>query len=411
MSRTLLQLLTTAVLITAAMTVHSCVQGPIYEDIYSVAGITAPTQVRIGLSPFLSVPSARITIDSSFRATSPDGGRFLFDGTKLVNEEIAPFPEGITIGRANRIYEKSVRITPYLGGSILVGDRRFRGSLVIHASEMKISLVNEVDMEEYLAGVIAKEMSLSESPDALKAQIVAARSYALHEVRSRPILRPTAIFDLYDDQRSQVYGGICGDNALATRLVRETRGEIVAFNNNVLKTYYSSTCGGHTEPAAEILDPGTRDIVPLSGRPCGKCSGSKYFAWEAVLTKRELIEKLFPDRKDIKDISSIRVTKTAKGGHALKIAIGLPGAKEIEVDANEGFRHKINRNAAGANKVLRSTLFTVVPSGSSYRFAGKGFGHAVGMCQTGAYQLAREGVPYDYILLYYYPGASVIKLY
>lgn len=411
MSRALAQLTVAVLLILAVLMLHSCIRGPVYDDAYSIMNITQPPEIRIGLSRALNVPSIRLSIGGAYRILSAEGANILYEGDRLVAETVMPFDGGILIGPTRKILHDTIRIAPYGGATMTVGDRTYGGSILVYRKGSQISLVNAVDLELYLAGVIPREMSLTEPPEALKAQITAARTYALYEMKDRVVTRPAALHDLYDDQRSQVYEGICDDVDYARRLVRETRGDVITFNQSLVRAYYSSTCGGHTEPAWQVLDRGLPRIAPLGGRECGKCGASKYFRWEVALPKRELIEKLFPGRSDVKTIDAIRVVSAGPGGHAFTVGIKIPNEpKEIVVDANEGFRYKINRGAEG-KKILRSTLFKVVPDGGDFRFVGNGFGHAVGMCQVGAYQLAREGLAADDILLYYYPGASIKKLY
>lgn len=418
MFKTLFQTFTAAVMIVVVFTMHSCIKGPVYHNAFSVSDITEPPHVRVGLSRALSVPSVRITVEGHYRITPVGADRVIAEGKDLMNEQVIPLKEGISIGKGLTVYEHAAAIVPYKDGSILVGDQRYRGALLIYNIGQLLSLVNDVEIESYLAGVIPKELNLSVDPDALKAQTIAARTYALYEMRNRIVSSPTQIFDLYDDQRSQVYGGMCDDTAYAESTVLSTRGTVLTYGNNLIKAFYASTCGGATEPAWEVFEPAMRQIVPLSGRPCGYCTGSKYFEWEATLTKQELIDALFPGKKEIKDISAIRVEKRMPGGHVKSVAVKIPNqANEIILNANDDFRHPINRAAAhGAGgqtgkKVLRSAMFEIVPQRDSFRFIGKGFGHAVGMCQVGACEMGRRGISYGDILRYYYPGAVIVKLY
>src|SRR6185295_7933483 len=131
------------------------------------------------------------------------------------------------------------------GNPVKPGGVRYRGTLILYLlPDKKLVLVNEVDLEEYLKGVVGKEMNLSEGEEALKTQVIAARTYAVHEQRLDRLRRVKGEkFDLYDDERSQVYGGMERSTATAERLVDETRGMFLVYNDKLVRTFYSSACG------------------------------------------------------------------------------------------------------------------------------------------------------------------------
>lgn len=118
--------------------------------------------------------------------------------------------------------------------------REYRGELVVHASGGRLSAVNHLSLERYLYGVVPDEMPPSWHPEALKAQAVAARSYA---VVSR---KTSGIFDLYADTRSQVYNGVPAEDGRATAAIDATRGQVVRHNGSVAWTFFHSTSGGRT---------------------------------------------------------------------------------------------------------------------------------------------------------------------
>lgn len=377
---------------------HSCTAPPAFRDLFRIGEITQPPLVQVGLSQHIRVDSAPVavygpcTVAGTRRDELPKGDVRMRDGK-------------IEIG--GKGYDgDEVRIVPEWDGTLEVGSRRYHGDLLVKREREKLTLVNEVDLERYLKGVAGKEMSPSSHPEALKAQIIAARTYAVFYVRGQTLRREKGErFDLYDDQRSQVYGGLERETAAISSLVDETTGMFVVWEDRVFKTYYSSTCGGHTEPAWIVMgDP--EKIPPLGGVRCGNCTGSKYYEWKEKFTKTEIARKLFPDDPKAK-VRTVRISAALPGGHASQISVALENqSREKTFEANRGFRL-----AVGSQR-LRSTLWTSIEDkGEEIVVHGRGFGHGVGMCQVGAYRMADLGHTGIQILEFYYPGAQVKKLY
>ena len=136
------------------------------------------------------------------------------------------------------------------GGLINVGEKDYRGDLILRpAGAGRLTAVNTLELEQYLLGVVPFEIGRLKSPDieAVKAQAVAARTYAIGNMGSRDALG----FDFYATVADQVYGGTSGEDSVTSRAVRETRGEILTHAGQPIIAYYSSTCGGHTADANE----------------------------------------------------------------------------------------------------------------------------------------------------------------
>jgi stage II sporulation protein D len=133
------------------------------------------------------------------------------------------------------------------GAAPLQLDNAYRGQIEVGVTGGKLDAVNVVGLEQYLQGVVAKEMPSSWPDEALKAQAVAARSYALaHRLSGKP-------FDLYSDVRSQVYGGVAGETARTTAAVQGTKGEVLLWEGKPIDALFHSTSGGATLDAAEVF--------------------------------------------------------------------------------------------------------------------------------------------------------------
>ncbi len=279
-----------------------------------------------------------------------------------------------------------ITILPPHGSHIRVNDRIYAGEMTLVAAGDVISAVNNVDIENYVAGVVAGEMPLSWDDDALSAQAVAARSFALYEKQEWSGKR---WFDLYGDERSQVYVGVT-ENDRGFRAASVTRGTILVWNWRIFPAFYHSTCGGHTRKAFPFL--WAEDITPLTGVICSFC-GDVDTAWRKTVSETNLRRALnIPDRIERIEVSDDRKVKIHHGG-------GVAVFTTDEVRSLVGPR------------ILRNPAFRVRSSGSSWTFSGRGFGHGTGMCQHGANGMANQGYRWPSILTFYYPGAELIRVY
>jgi stage II sporulation protein D len=148
------------------------------------------------------------------------------------------------------------------GQQIRIGARPYRGAIRLVPSGGLLA-INLVDLEQYLGGVVAQEMPASwgdRAPAALRAQAIAARTYSLAS------LRPTQPYDMYDDTRSQVYGGVAAEDPRAVAAVTATAGRVITFGGKLITAFYFSTSGGHTEDGGNVF-PSTTPMPYLVGRP------------------------------------------------------------------------------------------------------------------------------------------------
>ncbi|MHC4605378.1 MAG: SpoIID/LytB domain-containing protein [Planctomycetota bacterium] len=403
-----LQVLTLAMLIWLCFFTHSCIAGDPRAAVPKLEAITRPPPVQVGIGSCIRAEEARIRVEGAC-AIGPEQ-------VEDFEAAITATEHGLKIGTlefdtdrvpVRILQEGTLEVRVAVGGGKGKKPahkwRRYHGNLVVLRDRGKVTLVNEVGLEDYLAGVVGREMSLSRGREALKAQVVAARTYAMCEVRDGRLRRVNGEkFDLFDDERSQVYGGMDAETTLARSIVEQTRGMFVLWEDRLVHTFYSSTCGGSTDPAWKVLGEGRR-IPPLAGAACGYCGASKYYAWEARFTRREMAKKLFENEPNLK-VRSVRIVEALAGGHAVKVGVTLSGhAKERVLDANRVFRRRLR---------LRSTVFEgFEEKKDEIVVRGRGWGHGAGMCQYGAYGMAAEGRSGIEILEHYFPGARVRKLY
>ena len=353
-----------------AVFLHSCGAPRRALDPVALAQIHAAPRIQVGLSRFLRVDGAAAVLREPWVAVGRSG--IVQRGEGGAGPIELKWEEGLRVG--DRVHpETSLRLTSGVDGGFEINGTRYRGDLVVVRDDdretraPRITLVNDVDLEDYLRGVVGKEMSLSKGEEALKAQVIAARTYALFESRMKTLATVKGEkFDVYDDQRSQVYAGREKETALAVRLVEDTRGLFVVYAGRIIKTFFSSTCGGHTEPAVLVLGEG-EDIPPLRGTSCGFCTESKHYTWKAEFTRADLARRLLGPATQTR-VAGVRVTKTLPGGHAQEVAVTLDrAAKEMVLEANGGFRRRIDPS------LIRSTLWDSIETvGDKIVISGRG---------------------------------------
>lgn len=277
-------------------------------------------------------------------------------------------------------------------GGLRIEGKRIHGAVRLAASGGRLTAVALVPLEEYVAAVLAKEAAPSFLPEALAAQAVAVRTYAL-QAMARP---RSPDFDLVSDVEDQVFDGFDGVNDVFRRAAESTRGEALYFRGKLARAVYHSTCGGRTESAENAWG---KDVPYLRSVSCDDCRESPMWRWEYRMDAAEgrrvaLALGIRPEGRP-----SFEITRRTSTGRASRVRISSGGAG-VEVRASRF------RRTAGYAKV-RSLDFTIVPAADGWMFRGSGYGHGVGMCQWGTNGMAKAGKTHREILERYYPGTEV----
>lgn len=409
--KALLQVLLVVGVITLVIAIHSCVSQPETPLPASAAAAAAagtvptlngPPVLAIGLSSAGGTQAPAIAVNGPYRLLVDRGATPARAGATLPPTRVSSSPNGIFVG-AEELSAREIDLVPERDGTLRVNNRLYHGSVrLVRSDATHLAVVNLIDLESYLAGVLGGEMKLDWPDAALRAQAVAARTYALWELKRMRATAASTGVDLYDDTSAQSYLGMERENDKARRIVQETRGQILVFAGALVPALYHSNCGGGTEPGYLYFV--VPNIAPLAGRTCGYCANTSFSAWRATYTKREIGDILFP-RGGKKNVTRVRVAEAAPGGHAARIGIMTAGSShELLYNAND-FRRALG------NDRLRSTHFALRDLGSSYEFTGQGWGHGVGLCQYGARGMSMQGFSGPEILQYYYPGAELVRIY
>jgi stage II sporulation protein D len=302
-----------------------------------------------------------------------------------------------------------------------LNSERYRGILeaIFMPEDTSLLVLNWLWVEDYLKGVIPFEMGKQGEAEfeALKAQALTARTYALSRIKKSE----SRGFDLESTVLDQIYGSMDQEEELVNKAINATEGEVITYNGKFIQAFYHANCGGRTESVNEVW--GYNRIAYLASVwDKDYCFWYKRYEWR-VAWERERLEQSLPlylkehTKYAPDNVGKIREVK-------IKERSGSGRVKELEIKTNKGRlrlkKDKIRwviRKAENPEAILPSTLFAleIIKNAEgdidSIIFEGRGNGHGVGMCQTGAIGMARKGHTYRQILQHYYPDTEIKKVY
>jgi stage II sporulation protein D len=375
------------------------------------------------------------TANAYMLRVSTGNGSFLIDGAA-----IGSFPQFADAG----------------GGNIkLSSNTEYRGRIEIgrYGGASKVSAVNVLPLEDYVKGVVTCEMPRLWPLEALKAQAVCARSYGLLTGKEGSSGGLEKGYSIGDSENYQVYRGVKGESEEGRKAVEATRGQYVLYNNRVIRTYYFSTSGGSTETAEDVWGKGKPYLQSV---PDIYETEPEKQPWVVTLTASEIESSLLKNGYNVGTVKDIKPAVITMSGHiyGLKVTgskdtvtvekgkirsvFGLPSTKfkvvkygEVPDKVNVSGDSKSDTVRIGSSYVLSANgkaqkadsslsqymvlssdnitgFASKAPSGKEiYEFAGSGYGHAVGLSQSGAKGMAKAGFNYKDIISHYFSGSVV----
>lgn len=347
----------------------------------------------------------------------------------------------------NKIIFKPEQIASYIKlGKIKSGkgwhwentkSRSYKGNIEFIKFKGKITVVNDVGIEQYLYGVVPSEMSALSPFEALKAQAVLARTNVFSDLGKKYKNKP---YSLYSDVYSQVYTGISKTHERANKAVDETRGIILRNNGKPIQALFHSVCGGHLESNDVIWSGNKLSYLPskpdrigglekysdlsndrlfkkwIDTRPDAYCNmadkkvdkalnyAKKYFRWTKKYSRKKLEQTIRKKTgKNFGALKDIKIVKRGKSGKAISV-------KVIGTKATVTINKELNIRKKLASPPLYSANFYVIKKGSEFIFKGAGFGHGTGMCQIGACGMASLGKDFREILNFYFPNTKLSSI-
>jgi len=316
---------------------------------------------------------------------------------------------------------------------VAIGRIRYPGTLRLHprpdAGDDVFDVVNVVEIERYIPGVIAKELLPHWDETAFMAQAVAARTFALsRRERARSTDR---WYDVDDTQVDQVYGGLTGLR-VAIRAAEATRGVVLTESGGLAGAYYSSTCGGKPALAEEIWPtntPAIQNVAYSAELPRDEavdreilCDSAPLFEWEVARRTADMSHRIkaWAKKNDhgvrrLGTLSKVSVVRRSPNGRSLVFELTDTTGKSATMTA-ERFRSACNSSQRGVNDVptiamLHSGDVSVEVGPRATRIKGHGFGHGVGLCQYCAQAMAKRGDDWRMLIESFYPDAQLIRIY
>ena len=302
----------------------------------------------------------------------------IFDGNKInldgKNFKLNNFPQNgaFLISSDSPIYVDKIK-------------RNYGGAISFRVNNKKLDVVNRVDIDEYLKGVLPKEMSPSFPMESLKAQALCSRSFAINNYNK--FIKKG--YNLDDTTSSQVYYGKDVENKSTNKAVEDTLGQVIKYKVEVAETIFCASSGGYTVASSEAWGGNSVPYLiaqedPYSVHPW------KYELKDSDLKKLNLSDafSVSLDYNNSNRVNNLTFS-TSKG--------------DVKIKATD-FRKKIG------NTIIKSTLFDVNVIGNKIFVSGKGYGHGVGMSQYGAVEMAKKGSNYKDIIEFYFPGTNIEKI-
>ena len=285
-------------------------------------------------------------------------------------------------------------------GLISWEDQRYRGDLQVITSEnfSSCDLIQKASMEDYISSLLAKEMHGHWPVEALKAQAVAARTYAL--VKKQESV--SHLFTLENTEKHQVSGSFFDETSITRRASIATKGLIlVNKRGHLTPAFFHSKCGGETYLPQQVWsDP----IKSYRSVKCPFCHGHGTRDWTKSISRRRLqrvLKRAFPRAATSGKGIPLQLMADQKNRDSIRFFWG----GKIRRVKKSYLRKQLGR------KQLPSNNFTIFQRKNRFFIKGRGLGHGVGMCQFGALEMARQGKNHRQILAHYYPQLKIKKLY
>ena len=348
--------------------------------------LIAPAQAASELRVVIKDGVSRVKVGSSTNAIVRDSaGQDVGELSAMNAFNAQSGGSSVTLGKW---HSGSLWIEPKDNGFVWIGSRWYRGKTRLVATGKGIIAVNHVDLDQYLYSVLGAEMSADWPLEALKAQAVAARTYALYKKATGA----TDTYDVGDTTKWQVYKGVESEAQSTQEASNDTVGEVMTYGGKAILAVFHSASGGHTENVEDIW---TGEALPyLRGVP-DYDMGTPDYQWTKTFSAGEIGRRI----GGVGAVNSMTAERTTPNGRIITMLVrGSAGSKRV--------------SGADLRKVLelRSTLFTVSKTGGSFQLDGRGFGHGLGLSQWGAHNLAQQGTNYQQILSHYYQNVSLSKM-
>ncbi len=358
------------------------------------AAAAAPTShirsIRVAIA--VRRPSVHLVAPETFVLSG-----FPMDGTPVILKGMKSYREATLT--SDQLYAHRAYIEPLGDGDIQVDGKSYRGSMeIVEDQKGTLTVINQLPLEDYIMGVLAGEIPRNWPREAMEAQAIAARTFAIltqSEARRRGEaydLENTALFQMYQGS------GLVNDNI--RKAVLGTKDDIITYRSSPIMAFFHSNCGGKTSGALAVW---SKDQPYLRPVDCTFGNNGAHFRWRTEIPIPDLVRKLRKAGINIGDVIRLEPQDRDATGRIAEVAVMDERGKYRKMKGS-AFRMAVGPD------LIRSTRFNVEVARDKAVFTGKGWGHGVGLCQEGACGMALKGYSAFDILRHYYQGIMVEKI-
>ena len=309
----------------------------------------------------------------------------------------APNGEQIILAGNGKKFTSPTTIESH-GGFIFLNNKSYRGQITIYAEKEDCIAINTVDTEKYVAGLINKEMLPSWPLEALKAQAVASRTYALYQKEQNK----NKIYDVENSTQDQVYDGADSETPKSNMAATSTQKTILSWRGKPIKAFYHANCGGQTESPEAVWGYNygyfKPVICPFHSKPQDQNKWSLNISVDVLDRTLRKISGILP--RNFSRVAAVEAGSLDGSHRRNSVVVSDVSGNSTKISSNTF------RNLVGNTKI-KSTDFDIKKNGAGLFFTGVGNGHGVGMCQVGVKVMALQGKKFRDILKYYYPLAKL----
>jgi len=395
--------------------VSPCPPGkrPLFYALAVAAGVVAARAADTAVVPRLSESIIAVGIAHQARGLTlrPEGSFSVIDQStgeirrlEKGREYTVRSEGGTRIVLGSHVFLGPTRLLPGKDGEfVLIGGRKYRGNILFRPDRGgTVTAIDEVGIEEYLHGVLPKEMSPDWPLEALMAQAIVSRTFALNNLGKFS----ASGYDLSDGTRSQLYTGLDVESDRVRQAVRGTTGLVLTYRGRRFPVFFHSCCGGRTtDPSAVWGAPGgiRESKPPMRGVGSRFCKDSPQYRWTAYFTEFDILSALARHGVLATRLTGVKDGETDRSGRSQQLLLKLDG-RWRSISAQD-FRLWL-----GAQEFKSTYLRSIRRRRKGFEFEGLGYGHGAGLCQWCARAMAEQGLDHRRILSSFFPKSELRRM-
>jgi stage II sporulation protein D len=366
--------------------------------------IAAPAQAALELRVAVERDASQVQVGSSTDAVLKDvGSGKEISQIPAMNAIVAESKSGLVA--FSQYQAGAIWVEPSNGGYVFVGDKWYRGRVLVIPTDGGLTAVNYVDLDQYLYSVVGGEMGSRFPMEALRAQAIAARTYALYQRQTSA----NDVFDVGDTTAWQFYDGLTKESAETRAAVDSTSSLVLTYNSQIINAVFSACSGGHTQNSEDVWTSALPYLRGVEDYDLTFPQGLEKCQWTVPISAQKLKDAV----SGIGDITGFTTEPLANGKITRIKFVGENGERTLtgsQMREALGLRGIPSRIDVTQTQQVASAGSRVPVVPSEFQISGGGYGHGIGLSQWGAMGMAQAGNNFQQILLHYYTGVQLAKL-